>query len=38
LKTYYLKNGRSKPLVKPLSYQAENGMYITRRLHNKKDG
>jgi hypothetical protein len=32
LKTYYLKNGRSKPLVKPLSYQAENGMYITRRL------
>jgi hypothetical protein len=34
LKTYYLKNGRSKPLVKPLSYQAENGMYITRRLHH----
>jgi hypothetical protein len=36
LKTYYLKNGRSKPLVKPLSYQAENGMYITRRLRKKK--
>jgi hypothetical protein len=29
---YCLKSGRNKPLVKPLSYQAGNGVYFTRWL------
>jgi hypothetical protein len=32
LKAYCLKSGRNKPLVKPLSYQAGNGVYFTRCL------
>jgi GTP1/Obg family GTP-binding protein len=36
LKAYCLKSGRNKPLVKPLSYQAGNGVYFTRCLQKAK--